>query len=270
MRRLLTLMAGLALTLAMAMPAGAITNGEPDTANEYPFVAGAIGPLDEEDLFLCTAWAISDTYLVTAAHCFQDLVDPPGVPRPVAVLFGVDLFEPDAVVLGTWTPDPDFCVQCGPGLPGFDTHDVAVIELDDPISTDIVPLYAELPEAGLVDTLAQKTDITQVGYGVQEIIRGGGQPVPTIDGLRHVVNAQLIASNHTHSDEYVKFTMNPAKGKGGTCFGDSGGPNLLAGTHIAISVNSYVTNSNCSGVGYSNRIDTYALEFIEAITGITP
>jgi hypothetical protein len=155
-------------------------------------------------------------------------------------------------------------------LPGFDTHDVAVIELANPVPIGVVPHYAQLPDEGLVDTLPHRTDLTQVGYGVQEILRGGGQPVPTIDGLRHVASAELLASKHVHSDEYVKFTQNPGNGKGGTCFGDSGGPNLIAGTNIAISVNSYVTNGNCSGVGYSNRIDTYALEFIEDITGITP
>jgi len=44
-------------------------------------------------------------------------------------------------------------------------------------------------------------------------------------------------------------------GSGGTCFGDSGGPDLLAGTSTVLAVNSYVTNANCSGVGYSARVD---------------
>jgi hypothetical protein len=44
--------------------------------------------------------------------------------------------------------------------------------------------------------------------------------------------------------------------RGGFCFGDSGGPDLLAGSDTVIGVNSYVTNFNCSGVGYSSRVDT--------------
>ena len=59
-----------------------------------------------------------------------------------------------------------------------------------------------------------------------------------------------------HSDEFIRLTANPGGGKGGTCFGDSGGPILLAGTNTVLAVNSYVTNSNCGGVGYSNRVDT--------------
>jgi hypothetical protein len=75
----------------------------------------------------------------------------------------------------------------------------------------------------------------------------------------------LIASKHVHADEYMKLSANPAKDKGGTCFGDSGGPALLEddGSITVLAVSSYVTNMNCSGVTYSNRIDLdWALEFI--------
>ena len=65
----------------------------------------------------------------------------------------------------------------------------------------------------------------------------------------------LIQSNHAWSDEFIKLTANPAQGKGGTCFGDSGGPDILSGTNIVLAVNSYVTNSNCAGVTYSQRVD---------------
>jgi hypothetical protein len=53
----------------------------------------------------------------------------------------------------------------------------------------------------------------------------------------------------------MRLSMNPGRGKGGLCFGDSGGPNLLTGTDTVLAVNSYVTNVNCAGVGYSARVD---------------
>jgi hypothetical protein len=43
-----------------------------------------------------------------------------------------------------------------------------------------------------------------------------------------------------------------------------GGPDLLGGTDTILVVNSYVTNGNCAGVTYSNRIETYALDFINS------
>jgi len=58
-----------------------------------------------------------------------------------------------------------------------------------------------------------------------------------------------------HASEYMRLSLNPGGGKGGTCFGDSGGPDLLAGTDTVLAVNSYVTNVNCAGDGYSARVD---------------
>jgi hypothetical protein len=75
--------------------------------------------------------------------------------------------------------------------------------------------------------------------------------------------SQLIQSNDVISAEFLKLTANPGQGKGGTCFGDSGGP-ILDGNKV-LGVNSFVTNANCAGVTYSNRVDTHdALEFINS------
>jgi len=66
--------------------------------------------------------------------------------------------------------------------------------------------------------------------------------------------------------EFIKLAANPSQGTGGICFGDSGGPNVLADTNIVLAVNSYVTNSNCTGVTYSNRVDLQQiLDFINGI-----
>jgi hypothetical protein len=129
--------------------------------------------------------------------------------------------------------------------------------------------YAALPEEGLVDTLPMRSGVDLVCYGIHGWLRGGGNPFEQSDSdvTRYYVPAELVASKHVHSDEYIKLTANPAQGKGGTCFGDSGGPDLLGGTNIILAVNSYVTNVNCTGVTYSNRIDLdWALEFIEGFS----
>lgn len=67
------------------------------------------------------------------------------------------------------------------------------------------------------------------------------------------------------SAEFLRLALNPGGGSGGLCFGDSGGPDLLRGTNVVLGVNSYVTNVNCSGVGYSSRVDIpEVLEWIES------
>jgi hypothetical protein len=156
------------------------------------------------------------------------------------------------VVQGTVHNDPAWCPACGSGLQGFDTHDIAVITLDTPLDPGA---FAELPTPGLVDTLPMRTEVDIVGYGVQGFIRGGGMPQQIFTAIRFFAPSELIQSNNRSSNEFIKLTANPSKGKGGVCFGDSGGPDILSGTNIVLAVNSYVTNGNCAGVTYSNRVD---------------
>ena len=250
----------LAMVLATAGVSYAIINGEPD-GNRHPYVA-AVGGLVNGEMFLCSATAISPRILVTAAHCFETSG------QPVLITFDPDgPLDPNSQISGgLWFRHPDFCFGCEPGL-GFDTNDVAVVVLDKRVS---LPEYAHLPTEGLVDTLAMGTEVTIVGYGVEEFNRGGGPPQRVFSAIRYFAPSSLVASNQVNSEEYIKLTQNPGQGKGAVCFGDSGGPDLLEEGGIAtiLAVNSYVANGNCTGVAYSNRIDTEsALEFIWSFFG---
>jgi hypothetical protein len=225
----------------------AVTNGQPD-GNNHPYVGVAIQPIPSMPgfVFVCSGAALSPTVFLTAAHCFD-----PSAPAFVSYKNGPPFGA--TFIPGTFTPHPDWCIGCGPGLPGFDTHDVAVITLAAPAIPGGV---AVLPAPGLVDTLPMGTDVDIVGYGVQGFIRGGGQPGQVFTFTRFFAPSLLVQSNNVQSAEFIKLTANPAKGKGGLCFGDSGGPDLLGDTNVVLAVNSYVTNGNCTGVTYSQRVDT--------------
>ena len=257
--RLLVLMAAAIGVLATATGGSAITNGQPD-GNNHPYVGLAVFDVlnaqgQQVPSHRCSASLLSPTLVLTAGHCTDGTVaarvwfDEVVQGNTEYPFSGATSYD------GTAYTNPGFCIGCGNGLPGFAIRDVGVIVLTEPVPTSVVSEYAELPEAGIVDTLANKTPIDFVGYGVQQQITGGGPPVWT--GLRNRMFAptELVSGNFTHSEEFMRLALNPGGGSGGTCFGDSGGPDLLADTNTVLAVNSYVTNSNCGGVGYSARVD---------------
>jgi hypothetical protein len=251
----ITLVGAVALAALIVTPATAITNGQPD-AGRHPYVGLIVfDDAPGHPAWRCSGSLLSPSVVLTASHCTDGAV-------AARVWFAEDLtanseypFSGATSYDGLPHTNPDFCMGCRPGLPGFDYRDVGVVTLTEPVPTSVVGQYATLPAAGLIDFLKNKTPLDLVGYGVQEQIHGGGPPVWAGLRIRLYATSELVSGQFAHSAEFIKVALNPGGGSGGTCFGDSGGPDLLRGSTTVLAINSYVTNINCSGVGYSSRVD---------------
>jgi len=258
---------GMALLLAIAGVVSAITNGVPD-AGRHPYVGLLVfDSASGVPGWRCSGALISPTVVLTAGHCtdgavaarfwtYEDMTYD-HVPFPLYPYGGPG----SGAVEGIAYTNPKYRSAENPygggnGLPAYSYRDVGIVVLSEPIHMD---KYALLPEAGQVDKLAKKTVVDFVGYGVSEQIMTypGESPQDRWTGprLRLYAPSELVSGNFVNSAEFLRLALNPGGGSGGTCFGDSGGPDLLGGTRTVLGVNSYVTNSNCSGVGYSSRVD---------------
>lgn len=245
----------------------AITNGRPD-GDAHPYVGLAVfDAAPGIPGWRCSGTLISPTVFLVAGHCTDGAVAArvwmdkdvtyDHYPFPLYPYGGPG----SGAVEGTPYTNPKYRSAENPygggnGLPAFSYRDVGLIVLDEPIT---MAEYGQLPTADLVDTLKNKTAVDFVGYGVQEqvMLYPGQPPQDRWTGLRVRMYApsELVSGNFVHSAEFLRLALNPGGGSGGTCFGDSGGPDLLGGTNVILGVNSYVTNANCSGVGYSSRVD---------------
>lgn len=270
--KLVTLFTAL-MTIALSATQVYAINGNFQQDNTHSFVGLVVFyDLDENGnkipVSISSGILLSPTTILTTAHsCITNTAIVCFDQGPITWSIKDDQLQINGITStyeGIAYPNPDFkiSIKSQGGLPQFIHNDLAIIILNEPVPTKIVNTYAELPTAGLVDTLQTKTNVTLVGYGTQT------RSTSTIIS-RNYAFANTVSGNFAWSDEFIRCTANPGQGKGGISNGDSGGPVLLDQTNIVIAVHSYATNPNCAGVTYHIRLDVpEVLDWIAEVSGL--
>ncbi len=219
-----------------ATPAAAITNGSPD-GNRHPNVGGLVASAAYSDgtWIYCSGTLISPTVFLTAAHCDEGT-------SSVRVTFSSAYQDGDTTYAGTFHADPAY------DQAQSDPHDIAVVVLDKAVK-GITP--AKLPQAGSLSDLSPDQQFTSVGYGAYEVTNEPGGHRYLYDDRRMVATGTLNAVNPT----WLRISMNPSTGNGGTCYGDSGGPNFLGDTSIIAAI-TITGDAVCRSTNVDYRLDT--------------
>jgi V8-like Glu-specific endopeptidase len=226
---------------AAAPAALAITNGGPDGSG-HPEVGALLAQQAFSDGTWeeCTGTLISPTVFLTAAHCDE------GVSR-VAVSFD-STYVPgrSTTYWGTWHANPGY------NQTNSDPGDIAVIVLDKPVK-GITP--ARLPAAHSLDAVDTTTQFTSVGYGGQAVTNGPGGKTIHYQDVRYVATGTL----NSVTTSWLRISQNASTGNGGTCYGDSGGPNFLGAGASETNIVAGTTISGdswCRSTNVDYRMDT--------------
>jgi hypothetical protein len=246
------------LLLVVVASVAAVTNGEPDDG-AHPYVGLMVADDAEGNpLWRCTGTLIAPTVFLTAGHC----TEAPAARATVWFAEDVDSTPDYGTEFGyPYEGDVDGTTYTHPAYDpaAFFLYDLGVVVLDEPVN---MSEYGALPALGVLDGVQGKdkrSALTAVGYGLQAI-----NPV-MVQGDKIRLVAEMDILNTQGVFGVPKGTSVAVSGSGvggdssdtgGTCFGDSGGPQFLTGSNVVAAVTSFGVNGNCAGTGGGYRVDT--------------
>jgi len=238
----------------------AITYGFVDSNNTYSNTGAFIVKSPDGKIFpICSGTLIAPNVFLTASHCtqyFTSELAPLGYTAYVSfdksIPFG-DLTSNKTKLLAVSNvvTNPNY------NQAQSDSGDIGALILSANVK-GITP--ATLPTCGLLDQLVAQNGLksavfTNAGYGIQNRVVGGG--VPYFQDVNPIPRMYSFSSFNSLNGGYIRLSQNPSTGNGGTCFGDSGGPNFLTINSQQILAAITITgDSVCRSTNVDYRLDT--------------
>lgn len=255
------LTAGLVLgSLLIPRRASAITYGFIDSNNTFANTGAFIVRSPSGENFpICSGTMITSNVFLTASHCtayYQQELAPEGyvayVSLDASIPFGsLTSSKTKLLAVSHVVTNPNY------NQAQSDSGDIAVLILERNVS-GVTP--ATLPPCGLLDQLAAQNGLksavfTNAGYGLQNRVVGGGG-VPFFQDLNPIPRMFSFSSFNSLNGGYLRLSQNNSTGNGGTCFGDSGGPNFMDrnGQRLIVSI-TITGDSVCRSTNVVYRLD---------------
>jgi hypothetical protein len=218
--------------------------------NAHPAVGLIVMDVGGQPAFRCSGTFLSPTIFLTAGHC----VGEPGEFSGMRVFTESDVGHgnnnypfagPNTIEASSWHAHPLFTEA------GFPQHDVGVVVLSAPFNLP-ANQYGVLPAVNQLDALhnGANTIFTSVGYGAQK----SNPALDVAHLIRESAQPHLIAINTPLVGHILMILSNNAEG-GGSCFGDSGGPNYLGASNVIAATTSFGLSPTCGGTGGVFRVD---------------
>lgn len=230
----------------------AITDGELD-GNGHPYV-GLMVAQDAagKPLWRCSGTLLSSTLFLTAGHCTEAPAAHAEIWFAADVESGIPAngYPNKGDVGGKTYTHPSYDPNA------FYRYDLGVVVLDKAVS---MQQYGALPKLNVLDQLARQRGLknvsfTAVGYGLQASFPDQASFLENNQRVRMVAHPRLLQINTGFTgSESLLLSNNHATG--GTCFGDSGGPNFIGTSNVVGGVTSFGINGNCAGTGGVYRVD---------------
>jgi hypothetical protein len=263
----------LAVVLLAPTRTKAITYGFVDSNNTYRNVGAFIvkSPTTGQIFPICSGTMITANVFLTASHCTayytQELA-----PRGFTVYVSLD----QSIPFGDLTDNKTTLLAVAHVVtnPNYnqsqsDSGDIGVLILER--NARVTP--ATLPECGLLDELAAQNELknavfTAVGYGVQNRVNGGG--VPFFQDVNPIPRMYAFSTFNSLNGGYIRLSQNASTGNGGTCFGDSGGPNFLPlNGQLILAAITITGDSVCRSTNVDYRTDTQSAQaFLAYVNGV--
>jgi len=259
-------------SLVLSPRASAITYGFVDSTNAFSNTGAFIIKSPTGEIFpICSGTMIASNVFLTASHCTgfftQDLA-----PDGYVAYVSLDQTIPfGSLTSNTTTLLPVAHVVTNPNFSQAqgDSGDIGVLILQQNV-IGVTP--AALPTCGLLDDLSAQNGLksavfTNAGYGLQNRVVGGGKPF--FQDLNPVPRMFSFSSFTALNKGYLRLSQNPSTGNGGTCFGDSGGPNFLTvnGQQLIVSI-TITGDSVCRSTNVDYRLDTVSAQgFLAYVNG---